>query len=64
MSAQNTMTVKNKMILSDKLWFDLASMLVGLRELSQIILNSFPGSSMVPARTYSNITENVFVSTR
>ena len=45
-STQNTISVKNKMILSDKLRFDLASMLVGCRQLSQIILNSFPGSGI------------------
>ena len=44
-STQNTISVKNKMMLSDKLQFDLASMLVGCRQLSQIILNSFPGTN-------------------
>lgn len=63
-STQNTMSVKNKMMLSDKLRFDLASMLVGFRQLSQIILNSFPGSGVVPARTNSNIIENVFCQQR
>ena len=58
-STQNAISVKNKMMLSDKLRFDLASMLFGFRQLSQIILHSFPGSGMVSARTNSNIIENV-----
>lgn len=52
------------MMMSDKLRFDLASMLVGFRQLSDIVSNNFPGSGMVPARTNSNIIENVFCQQR
>ncbi|XP_078382573.1 uncharacterized protein LOC144665241 [Oculina patagonica] len=64
LSTQHTIPVKNKMMLSDKLRFDLASMLVGFRQLSEIVVNKFPGSGIVPARTNSNIIENVFCQQR
>lgn len=39
-------------------------MLVGFRQLSEIVVNKFPGSGIVPARTNSNIIENVFCQQR
>lgn len=64
LSTNHIMSVKNKMMLSDKLRFDLASMLLGFRQLSELVINKFPGSGMVPARTNSNIIENVFCQQR
>ena len=64
MSTEHQMSVENKMLLSDKLRFDLAYMLIGFQQLSEIVVKNFPGSGMVPARTNSNIMENVFCRQR
>ena len=55
---------KDKMLLSDKLKFGLASMITGFQQLCKTVLTRCPGRSVVPSRTNSNIVENIFCQQR
>jgi hypothetical protein len=54
--------IKGKMLLSDKLRFDLSSMVFGFKSLCAIVIAN--GGSVVPATTNSNIVENIFCQQR
>ena len=54
--------IKGKMLLSDKLRFDLSSMVLGFKSLCEIV--TAKGGSVVPATTNSNIVENIFCQQR
>ena len=53
-----------KRLLSDKLRFDLSSMIIGFREVCRIAFEHFPGSTMSPFRTNSDLVENIFCQER
>ncbi len=59
-----TKTERGKRVLSQKLRFDLASMIVGFHEVCKIAFQRFPGSTISPFRTNSDLVENVFCQTR
>jgi hypothetical protein len=54
--------IKGKMLLSDKLRFDLSSMVMGFKSLCEIV--TAKGGSVVPSTTNSNIVENIFCQQR
>ena len=54
--------ITGKMLLSDKLRFDLSSMVLGFKSLCEIVIAK--GGSIVPATTNSNIVENIFCQQR
>jgi len=51
-------------ILSDKLRFDFSSMVTGFHEVCNIALERFPGSTISPFRTNSDLVENIFCQER
>lgn len=55
---------RSKRLLSDKLRFDLSSMIIGFHEVCKIALQRFPGSTISPFRTNSDLVENVFCQER
>lgn len=64
MASNQPPLTKNKMLLSEKLRFDLASMIMGFQQLCKLVLTRCPGGGVVPSRTNSNIVENVFCQQR
>ena len=57
-------TERGKRLLSHKLHFDLTSMIVGFHKVCNIAFQRFPGSTISPFRTNSDLVENVFCQTR
>ena len=57
-------TERGKRLLSQKLRFDLTSMIVGFHEVCSIAFQRYPGSTISPFRTNSDLVENVFCQTR
>lgn len=55
---------REKMLLSDKLRFDLKSMMTGFKRLCDIVIKAHPGGGIVAGRTKSNIIENIFCQQR
>lgn len=55
---------QGKRLLSHKLRFDLASMIVGFQEICKIAFTRFPGSTISPFRTNSDLVENIFCQER
>ena len=51
-------------LLSQKLRFDISSMIIGFQEVCKIALICFPGSTISPFRTNSDLVENVFCQER
>ena len=51
-------------LLSQKLRFDISSMIIGFREVCKIAFIRFPGSTISPFRTNSDLVENVFCQER
>jgi len=51
-------------LLSSKLRFDISSMIIGFYELCKIAFARFPGSTISPFRTNSNLVENIFCQER
>lgn len=47
-------------LLSQKLRFDISSMIIGFQEVCKIAFIRFPGSTISPFRTNSDLVENVF----
>ena len=54
--------ITGKMLLSDKLRFDLSSMVLGFKSLCEVVIAK--SGSIVPATTNSNIVENIFCQQR
>lgn len=63
-SHQLSKSDKEKRILSNKLRFDITSMLVGFHEVCKIAFSRFPGSTISPCRTNSDLVENMFCQER
>lgn len=53
-----------KRLLSDKLRFGISSMVIGFHEVCKIALDRFPGSTISPFRTNSDLVENIFCQER
>ena len=53
-----------KHFLSDKLWFDLKSMIVGFQEVVRIKTSQFPGAQIKPVIVNQDILENIFCQIR
>lgn len=51
-------------LLSQKLRFDISSMIIGFQEVCKIAFIRFPGSTISPFRTNSDLAENVFCQER
>lgn len=54
----------SKEFLSDKLWFDLKSMCLGVQAMVSVKLNRFPGTSIKPAIINTDVVENHFSQLR
>lgn len=52
------------MLLSDKLRFDLKSMMTGFKWLCDIVIKAHPGGGIVAGRTKSNIIEKILSTKR
>ena len=62
---EETLTTKSKKeFISDKLWFDLNSMILGLCQLVRIKLQRFPGSVVKPCILNQDVVENHFCQLR
>ena len=55
---------REKRLLSYKLRFDLSSMIIGFRQVCKIAFERFPGSTISPFRTNSDLVENIFCQER
>ena len=53
-----------KKLLSEKLRFDISSMLYGFTNLCKVLCEMYPGRGITPGRTNSNIVENFFCQQR
>ena len=53
-----------KRLLSDKLRFDLSSMIIGFHLVCKTAFERFPGSTISPFRTNSDLVENIFCQER
>ena len=53
-----------KRLLSYKLRFDISSMIIRFQEVCKIAFSRFPGSTISPSRTNSNLVENIFCQER
>lgn len=53
-----------KRLLSDKLRFDISSMVIGFHEVCKIAFDRSPGSTISPFRTKSDLVENIFCQER
>ena len=51
-------------LLSYKLRFDISSMIIGFYEVCKIAFAKFPGSTISPFRTNSDLVENIFCQER
>ena len=51
-------------LLSQKLRFDISSMIIGFQEVCKIAFIRFPGSTISPFRTNSDLVENIFCQER
>lgn len=58
----NAATTKN--FLSDKLWFDLRAMIVGLEQVVRIKTEKFQGAAIKPVLVNQDILENIFCQIR
>lgn len=57
-------TERKKRLLSEKLLFDMSSMIIGFYEVCKIAFTRFPGSTITPSRTNSDLVENIFCQQR
>lgn len=57
-------TARGKRLLSQKLRFDISSMIIGFYEVCKIAFTRFPGSTISPFRTNSDLVENIFCQER
>ena len=57
-------TKQRKRLLSDKLRFDISSMIIGFYEICKLAFPRFPGSTISSFRTNSGLVENVFCQER
>ena len=55
---------RGKRLLSEKLRFDMSSMIIGFYEVCNIAFTRFPGSTISPSRTNSDLVENIFCQQR
>ena len=55
---------REKRLLSYKPRFDLSSMIIGFPEVCKIAFERFPGSTISPSRTNSDLVENIFCQER
>ena len=60
---ESTCTKKDEFV-SEKLWFDLQSMILGMISLVRIKLRRFPGSTIKPAVLNQDVIENHFCQLR
>jgi hypothetical protein len=51
---------KNKRFISDKLYFDLQSMIIGFKSYCNMLLELFPAAGINAAHTNQDKTENLF----
>lgn len=59
-----TRAISPRHFLSDKLWFDLRSMITGFQEVVRIKTNHFPGTEIKPVIVNQDILENIFCQIR
>ena len=57
-------TSDNKEFISDKLWFDVQSMILGFRSMVKTKLTRFPGTCIKPAIVNQDVLENHFSQLR
>jgi len=55
---------REKRLISYKLRFDLSSIIIGFRQVCKIVFERFPGSTISPFRTNSDLFENIFCQER
>ena len=55
---------RGKRLLSEKLRFDMSSMIIGFYEVCSIAFTRFPCSTISPSRTNSDLVENIFCQQR